>query len=46
MAAPICLSALHCYPVKSLRGVTLDRSRVDGFGLVHDRRWMVVDGDG
>ncbi|MBW9260110.1 MAG: MOSC domain-containing protein [Candidatus Thiodiazotropha sp. (ex. Lucinisca nassula)] len=46
MATPICLSALHCYPVKSLRGVTLDRSCLDRFGLVHDRRWMVVDGDG
>ncbi|MCG7981977.1 MAG: MOSC domain-containing protein [Candidatus Thiodiazotropha lotti] len=46
MPTPICLSGLHCYPVKSLRGVAVDRSSVDGFGLVHDRRWMVVDSNG
>ncbi|MEW8626700.1 MAG: MOSC N-terminal beta barrel domain-containing protein [Candidatus Thiodiazotropha sp.] len=46
MPAEICLSGLHCYPVKSMKGLALDRSNVDGFGLVHDRRWMVVDADG
>jgi uncharacterized protein YcbX len=32
--------------VKSLKGLTLEQSSVDRFGLVHDRRWMVVDADG
>ncbi|HEY8088057.1 MAG TPA: MOSC N-terminal beta barrel domain-containing protein [Polyangiaceae bacterium] len=38
--------ALHVYPVKGCRGVTLDTARVERRGLAHDRRWMLVDGDG
>lgn len=37
------LSGLHIYPVKSLAGITLSHSEVDEFGLLHDRRWMLVD---
>ena len=37
------LSELYCYPVKSLGGFRLKQSRVEAFGLQHDRRWMVVD---
>jgi uncharacterized protein YcbX len=37
------LSALHLYPVKSLRGISVTRAAVDDFGLVGDRRFLVVD---
>ena len=40
------LSALTIYPIKSARGIALTESQVDGFGLRHDRRWMVVDDSG
>jgi len=37
------LSQLHVYPIKSAGGVPLKSSEVDGRGLRHDRRWMLVD---
>jgi len=40
------LSAIHLYPVKGIRGVTTTRARVESRGLRHDRRWMIVDGQG
>jgi uncharacterized protein len=40
------LSGLYVYPIKSARGIPLDQSEVDQFGLEHDRRWMVVDAAG
>ncbi|MFW2371494.1 MAG: MOSC domain-containing protein [Gammaproteobacteria bacterium] len=40
------LSELNIYPVKSLAGISLDQSIVDGFGLQNDRRWMLVDSQG
>lgn len=40
------LSALHIYPVKSLRGLTPMEAVVEPWGLSGDRRWMVVDGAG
>ena len=40
------VSALYIYPVKSCRGIRLDVSELEAFGLKHDRRWMVVDNDG
>lgn len=40
------MSALHVYPVKSLRGVAVDAAHVERQGLRHDRRWMVVDDAG
>ena len=36
---------LYVYPVKSLRGIALDRVSLDERGVRHDRRWMVVDDD-
>ncbi len=42
----IVVSELHIYPVKSLAGISLQSSRVDALGLVHDRRWMVVNESG
>jgi uncharacterized protein YcbX len=38
--------ALFVYPVKSCRGIALDRAEVRLRGLRHDRRWMIVDGAG
>ncbi|WP_019586115.1 MOSC domain-containing protein [Deinococcus apachensis] len=46
MSTPLTLSGLYTYPIKSARGVALDRARVELFGLGLDRRWMVVDGGG
>jgi MOSC domain-containing protein len=37
------LSQLHVYPIKSAGGIPLEASEVDGRGLRHDRRWMLVD---
>jgi len=37
------LSALHLFPIKSCAPLILDRATVEARGLVHDRRWMVVD---
>ncbi len=37
------LSELYIYPVKSLAGLSLNQSRVEPFGLQHDRRWMIVE---
>jgi uncharacterized protein YcbX len=39
------VSELHVYPVKSLRGIALERAMLDERGIRHDRRWMVVDED-
>ena len=40
------VSELFRYPVKSLRGERLDAADLDEFGVVGDRRWMVVDREG
>jgi uncharacterized protein YcbX len=40
------LTGLNIYPLKSARGIPLDESEVDEFGLRYDRRWMVVDESG
>ena len=40
------LSELNIYPVKSLRGITLESALVEERGLQFDRRWLLVDGDG
>jgi uncharacterized protein YcbX len=40
------LSGFYVYPIKSAGGIPLEVSDVDGRGLRHDRRWMLVDGAG
>jgi uncharacterized protein YcbX len=40
------LSGLFIYPVKSARGIALSEARLSDRGLVHDRRFMVVDEHG
>ncbi len=40
------VDALYIHPIKSCRGVSVDLAALDRRGMVHDRRWMVVDGTG
>jgi uncharacterized protein len=40
------LSEIWIYPVKSLGGIRLTSAKVMEKGLLHDRRWMLVDGQG
>jgi uncharacterized protein len=42
MTTPV-VSALHIYPVKSLRAVGVREAVVEPWGLAGDRRWMLVD---
>jgi uncharacterized protein len=37
------LSSIYVYPVKSLRGFTVERARIEKGGVVGDRMWVVVD---
>jgi uncharacterized protein YcbX len=37
------ISGLYVYPVKSCRGIRVERAEVGRRGFVRDRRWMVVD---
>ena len=39
------LSELNIYPVKSLKGISLQSATVEARGLEYDRRWMLVDED-
>lgn len=43
MAAPLLLTNLYIYPVKSLGGIRLTEAVVEPRGLRHDRRWLIVD---
>lgn len=40
------VQSLHIYPVKSCRGIALDRSAVLLEGLKFDREWMIIDDSG
>jgi uncharacterized protein YcbX len=40
------ISQLNIYPVKSLRGITLEEATLTERGLAFDRHWMVVDARG
>ncbi|MFD1746206.1 MOSC domain-containing protein [Rhizobium helianthi] len=40
------IASLHIYPLKSARGISLQRSACDAFGLRADRRWMLTDPNG
>jgi uncharacterized protein YcbX len=40
------VTALHVFPVKSLRGTEQPTAMVQPCGLLGDRRWMVTDGAG
>jgi uncharacterized protein len=40
------LTAIHRFPVKSMRGEQVDTAHVEAWGLVGDRRWMLADENG
>jgi uncharacterized protein YcbX len=40
------LAQINIYPVKSLGGFSATSAKVEPRGLQHDRRWMLVDGEG
>lgn len=40
------VSKLVIYPVKSMKGITLDKAQLTAQGLANDRRWMVVRENG
>lgn len=40
------IAGLTIYPVKSMKGIALERSTLTPQGLLHDRRWMVVTAGG
>ena len=40
------LSEINIYPVKSLKGISLNEALVEGRGLQFDRRWLLVDENG
>lgn len=41
--ADIVVSDLHVYPVKGLRGHRVSTTEIDALGLLHDRRYMIVE---
>jgi uncharacterized protein YcbX len=43
MSAPLTLSGLYLYPVKSLGGYSVPAAEVTPRGLRYDRRWLLVD---
>lgn len=40
------VASLHLYPIKSLGGFSVNEARITDRGFAHDRRWMLVDGNG
>ncbi|HRD52035.1 MAG TPA: MOSC domain-containing protein [Flavobacteriales bacterium] len=40
------LASLRIYPIKSLGGFLVNEAQLTDRGLQHDRRWMLVDGEG
>ncbi len=37
------ISEINIYPIKSLKGISLNESKIERRGLEYDRRWMLVD---
>jgi uncharacterized protein YcbX len=40
------ISAINIYPIKSLKGISLDSAKVEERGLEFDRRWMLTTPEG
>ncbi len=40
------LTEINIYPIKSLKGISVESATVEPRGLRNDRRWMLIDGDG
>ena len=36
------IASLHCYPLKSGRGIDVDHTPLTAAGLLNDRSWMIV----
>jgi len=43
--SPATLSDIYIYPVKSLAGIKVSKWQVNDKGLLHDRKWMLIDSD-
>jgi uncharacterized protein len=43
MTDHLTLTEINIYPIKSLGGISLKKSRIEERGLALDRRWMLVD---
>lgn len=41
--SPVILSDIYIYPVKSLAGIKVSNWQVNEKGLLHDRKWMLID---
>lgn len=39
------ISAINIYPIKSLRGISVNEAKIEKRGLQYDRRWQLVDED-
>ena len=39
------ISELYIYPIKSLAGISVTEALITETGFLHDRRWMLVDGN-
>jgi uncharacterized protein len=46
VAGDVEITGLHIYPIKSCGGVALREAALARRGLLWDREWMIVDGDG
>ena len=42
----ITITGLNIYPIKSCRGIALNRGQLTATGFAHDREWLVVREDG
>ena len=40
------VDSIYVYPVKSMRGIKLEKALVEEEGLKYDRRWMLIDENG
>tara|TARA_R110001592_G_scaffold171325_1_gene409604 strand:- start:4684 stop:5514 length:831 start_codon:yes stop_codon:yes gene_type:complete len=43
MSSSCYVSGLYYYPVKSLKGISLESAEIDEFGIRYDRRFMLID---
>lgn len=39
------LTEINIYPIKSLKGISVESATVEARGLRNDRRWMLIDGN-
>ncbi|MFK7970313.1 MAG: MOSC domain-containing protein [Bacteroidia bacterium] len=40
------LTAIYCYPIKSLGGISLTQAEIEDRGIRYDRRWILTDLEG